>query len=175
MSQHSRARLRALSPFVGFLSFLVLACAVIGTEKNPESFSFTKSYDTLAQFDSVVITLRDTAGRTIDVLYRGKADTVAEIENRPAPHWNGEGIALVSVVGYDSGAVVYHVDKKYNGSTGQVLDTIRIILPGTVVTAVTTELSLLEGDSVPLPAIQVKPLEIKDKSILFTASDAASL
>jgi len=34
------------------LACIVLACSIVGNEKTQESFSFNKSYDTLAQFDS---------------------------------------------------------------------------------------------------------------------------
>jgi hypothetical protein len=137
--------LRGFGLLFAGLAFVILACSIVGNEKTAESFSFTKSYDTLAQFDSVTITLRDTSGKTIDVLYRGKADTVREIENLSAPHWNGSGIAILSIIGYDSGVVVYHVDKKFNGKNDQILDTIRVILPGTLLTSDALELTLTEA------------------------------
>lgn len=161
---------------LGFgIVFLIFACTLVGNENNSQKFSFNKSYDTLAQFDSVVITLRDTSGRTIDILYKGKADTVREIENLPAPHWDGSGIVIVSVVGFQSGEMVYRVDKKLNGKNDQVLDTIRVILPGTLLKSDQLNWNLTEGDSVSLPKISVTPLELSDKSITFSVSDPALL
>jgi photosystem II stability/assembly factor-like uncharacterized protein len=152
------------------LAFIVLACSLVGNDKVEQKFSFTKTYDTLAQFDSVTITLRDTSGRTIDVLYRGKADTVREIESLGAPHWDGSGIAVLSIEGFQGGIVVYRVDKKFNGKNDQILDTLRLILPGTALAAGSLDLTLTEGDSLPLPAITVTPVELSDKTVLFVSS-----
>jgi hypothetical protein len=161
--------LRRFAPLFYFAAFVILACTVVGNDPGTQTFSFNKSFDTLTQFDSVTITLRDTNGLTIDVLYRGKADSVREIENLPAAHWNG-GIAVLSIIGYDSGVVVYHVDKKFNGRNDQILDTTRVILPGTFISADALELTMVEGDSIPFPKIIVVPLELSDKTVVFTSS-----
>jgi hypothetical protein len=145
--------LRRIAPVCMLLAFVALACSLVGNDKPTQKFSFNKSYDTLAKFDSVVITLRDTSGKTIDILYRGKADTIHEIENLPAPHWNGEGIAIFSIVGFDSGEVVYHVDIRFNGKNDRIYDTVRVILPHTLLAAPDPELILTEGDSVPFRAV----------------------
>ncbi len=162
--------LRRYAPLALLLAFVVLACSLVGNDKQAQTFSFNKSFDTLAQFDSVVITLKDTTGKTIDILYRGKADTIHEVENRSAPHWDGDGIAILSVVGYDSGVVVYHVDKRINGKTDQVLDTIRIILPNTLLISDVLDITLTEGDSVQLPKISVAPAALSNKDISYVSS-----
>jgi hypothetical protein len=175
MLRLDRHRLRQALPFLGALAFILFACSLAGNEAPTQTFSFNKSFDTLAQFDSVIITLKDTTGKTIDILYRGKADTIREIENLPAKHWKGEGIAVLSIVGYDSGSVVYHVDKRFDGKNDQILDSINIILPGTHLTPDDLEIVLTEGDSVPLPKITVTPIELSDKSIAFVSSSPTQL
>jgi len=163
------SRLRWLGVLFAGLACIILACSIVGNEKTQESFSFNKSYDTLAQFDSVHIVLKDTTGKTIDNLYRGKVDTVHEVENLLAPHWNG-GIAVLSVIGYQGGVIVYRVDKKFNGKNDQILDTLRIILPGTALTADALDFQMTEGDSIAIPKITVTPLELSDKTVTFTSS-----
>ena len=66
--------------------FVFLACRLTQSEKGEETISFNKIYDSLAQFDSVQITMKDTSGHTIDNIYHGKVDTISEIMNLPAPH-----------------------------------------------------------------------------------------
>lgn len=167
--------LKSLSPrrfgiLFAALAFIVLACSVVGNDKPDQNFSFTKSYDNLAQFDSVHITLRDTAGRTIDILYHGKVDTIHEIENLAASHWNGDGIAVLSIVGFKDEEAVYRVDKRFNGANDQILDSLILILPGTLLAADALSLTLTEGDSVSLPKITVTPVELSEKSVAFTSS-----
>lgn len=156
---------------LGAMAFAVLACSIVSNDpEGEERLSFTKSFDDLARFDSVHIILRDTSGKTIDVLYRGTVDTVREIEDRPAPHWDGKGIAVVSFIGFQGGVVVYQVDRKFNGTNDQILDTNRVILPGTELSAKDLELTLTEGDSVALPRIEVTPAELTDKTFSYVSS-----
>ncbi|MDB5047026.1 MAG: hypothetical protein JWO30_97 [Fibrobacteres bacterium] len=169
MSMKSPLRARAIGFLFAALALIVLACGLAGNENTDQTFSFTKSYDELAQFDSVQIVLKDTSGHTLDNLYRGKVDTVREIEQLKAIHWKG-GIAVISIIGYQGGEIVYKVEKRFNGANDQVLDTLRLILPGTTLSIDGLELQMTEGDSVSFPKITVTPVELSDKSLSFASS-----
>ncbi len=149
--------------------FVFLACRLTQSEKVEQTISFNKFYDSLAQFDSVQITMKDTSGHTIDNIYHGKVDTIAEIMELPAPHWDG-GKVIVSILGYRGGEIVYHMDRKFDGATNKSIDTTFVILPNTVLSILSLDLQLTEGDSVPLPTITVTPLELKDKSLSYMSS-----
>ncbi|MDB5051024.1 MAG: ancA 3 [Fibrobacteres bacterium] len=145
------------------------ACRLTQSEKPDQTISFNKLYDELAQYDSVQISMKDTSGHTIDNLYHGKVDTVSEIANLSAPHWDG-GKVIVTILGYRGGEVVFHMDRKFDGATDTSLDTIYVILPNTSLSIDESDIQLLEGDLSPLPHVLVTPAELKDKSLTWTSS-----
>ncbi|GEM_PF-1311732 len=152
--------------------FVFLACRLTQSEKVEQTISFNKFYDSLAQFDSVQITMKDTSGHTIDNIYHGKVDTISEIMDLPAPHWDG-GLVIVSILGYRAGEIVYHMDRKFDGATNKSIDTTYVILPNTSLSIVSPDLQLTEGDSVPYPVVTVTPVGLKDKTISWTSSQPA--
>jgi hypothetical protein len=157
-------------PFIlGVLVLLIFACRLTNDERGVETISFSKNFDNLAQFDSVTIVLKDTTGRTIDIVYRGRVDTLDEIDDLRAPHWDG-GIVVVSITGFKNGETVYLVNTKFNGNTNKRIDSIKVILPGTGLAAYSSEINLTEGDSVPLPEVKVTPQELSDKSLSWSSS-----
>ncbi len=159
--------------FVVFLSsavFMILSCQLTQSDKEQQqSLSFNKIFDQLSQYDSVQILLKDTTGRIIDIVYRGRVDTISEIENLPAPHWDG-GMVLISIVGYKAGEIEYKVDRKFDGSTDKTVDSVATILSGTSLTADSLDLHLQEGDSIHSPEVIVTPVELFDKSLTWTSS-----
>lgn len=160
---------RWIPGFLGVLALFIIACQLTGDEKVENTISFTKKFDSLAQYDSVIIVLKDTSGRTIDIVYRGKVDSISEIEKLKAPHWDG-GIVVVSITGYKGGETAYAVNTKFNGATDQKLDSVRVILPGTALSSNFLEIRLTEGDSIPLPAVTVIPADLSDKAISWISS-----
>ncbi len=151
------------------ISLVFTACRLLQSEKNTQALSFTKQYDKLAAFDSVHIVLKDLSGHTLDIIYRGTVDTIAEIENLPAPHWDG-GLVIILVTGFKGGKIVYLVEIKFDGRTDTKVDSNSKILPGTTLFGGTLELRFTEGDSNSLPKITVTPDALTDKSILWVSS-----
>lgn len=169
MTIRTKLPFRWITCILAVLALLLFACHLTGDEKVEATISFNKIFDSLAQYDSVLIVLKDSTGRTVDIVYRGKVDTIQEIENLPAPHWDG-GIVVVSITGYKGGEAVYAVNTKFNGTTSKKLDSVKVILPGTILSAEALEVSVMEGDSIPLPVISVTPVELSDKTLSWTSS-----
>lgn len=165
---------RWLSRLVFGVVFAFLACHLTQDDKVEQRMSFNKLYDALAQYDSVQITLKDTSGHTIDNVYHGKIDTISEIMNLPAPHWDG-GLVLVVILGYKDGELVYHMDRKFDGNTDKSIDTTYVILPNTTLAADNQDIQIMEGDSIPFPHIAVLPMDIKDKSLTWISSQPTAL
>ena len=61
---------------------LLEACHVSQDEKVENTISFNRLYDTIAQFDSVLITLKDLDGHTIDVVFEGKVKRPDDVTER---------------------------------------------------------------------------------------------
>ena len=155
-------------------AFAILACNLTKEEDPNQTISFNRIYDSLARFDSVQIVMKDTGGYTIDNLYHGKVDTISEIMNLPAPHWDG-GLVLIAIYGYTGGELVYHMDRKFNGANDESVDTTYVILPNTRLEADSLEFNLFEGDSGAFPQIKVSPDSLKDMSIAWTSAQPTLL
>ncbi len=149
--------------------FVLLACHLSGDEKVEATISFNKMYDSLKQYDSVQITLIDKDGHTIDVVFHGKVSLPGDVEKRPTPHWDG-GDVIVSVVGFKGGVIVYQVRTPFNGENGKKGEPIIFVDSGMGLSALITDLALLEGDSIALPKLTITPLNIADTSLIWTSS-----
>jgi hypothetical protein len=167
ISGSSFKRLAAL--FSGFV-ILLFACQVSQDEKDQETISFNSIYDTLAQFDSVVIVLKATDGHTLDIVFKGKVDDPKDIEQLPAPHWDG-GIVIVSITGYDAGKPVYKTETPFNGATDTKDSTHYFLVPDGGLSSLISELVLIEGDSLLIPTITVTPANLIDKKVKVTSSN----
>src|SRR4051812_45414357 len=103
---------RSLSAFGRFAAFLAVstlvfwACQLTQDGNVEDKVSFTKLYETLSQYDSVVIVFNDRDGKFLDTVYQGKVDTHAEIENLAVKNWDG-GAALINITGFTAGEPVY--------------------------------------------------------------------
>jgi len=154
----------------GFVVFL-FACQLSQDQKVQNTISFNSIYDTLAQFDSVVIVLKAPDGHTLDIVFKGKVDDPKEIEKLTAPHWDG-GMVIVSITGYDAGKVVYKTETPFNGNTNTKDSTHYFLVPNGGLSSLIRELVMIEGDSLPIPSITVAPANLLDKSLKITSSNS---
>jgi hypothetical protein len=99
---------------------LLFACRLSQEGELQTTISFNELYDSLKQYDSVVITLKDPEdGHTIDVPFQGKVLIPGDLEKKSTPHWDG-GKVLVSVNGYDAqGRLVYRMESIFDGRTNK--------------------------------------------------------
>ncbi|MDQ3001313.1 MAG: Ig-like domain-containing protein [Fibrobacterota bacterium] len=111
--------------------FLFWACRLNDTNKVVDHLSFTKLYDSLSAFDSVVIVVKDRDGKLIDSVFNGKVDQLAKIENLEVKGWDG-GAILIDITGFKGKEVVYSVQKRFDGKTGKTDTTITLNVPVTV-------------------------------------------
>ncbi len=152
----------------GSVLFL-LACNLTQDQKTETTISFNKIYDSLAQYDSVLITLKDKNGSTIDVAFRGPVKKPGDVEKLSTPHWDG-GEVIVVIVGYKGGVIVYKVETQFDGRTNKKDSTYVFLSPTTGLSASITEYQLPEGDSIPLPPITILPASLSDKTLVWSSS-----
>lgn len=107
---------------LAFFGFLLFACNV-NQQEEEQKFSFPGLADSLSQYDSTVITLRDASGNTVDTLFHGEITKDTKLTGLDAPHYKGGAITIV-MESYKDKKIVNLVQKDYNGSTirGTVLN-----------------------------------------------------
>ncbi len=174
MKLFSKSLFKRISLLFAGCALIFVACQLSGTETENHSISFNKIYDSLAQYDSVVIALKDTAGHTIDIVFKGKVEKPSDVENLPAPHWDG-GKVLVSITGFNNRVMVYKVETGFDGATNKKDSVYVFVYPGSSITSLLRELVLIEGDSITLPTITVSPATLTDKSLSWTSSNPECL
>ncbi|MDQ3003161.1 MAG: Ig-like domain-containing protein, partial [Fibrobacterota bacterium] len=148
---------------------MLIACHLGQEEKVESNISFNKIVDSLKQYDKVVIVLKDMSGNPIDTVFNNKVEKASDVENLPAPHWNG-GKVIVSITGYKDNEVVYHVDSRFDGATNSKDSVIVFKYNGSSVSSPTDKLIMAEGDSLKLPPLSVEPVTLADKAVTWTSS-----
>jgi hypothetical protein len=165
--------IKRLRPYRYWLLLAVLTAVFFGclTKQEPDTFTLPEKFvDSLSQYDSVQIVLKDTSGKTLDVLFHGKVVFADQLRNLPAPHAL-EGEMLVTIIGYQNGKVTYRVDRLYNGRTHQVETHQPIILPTSKVSFDVAELRIPKKTTLPLPIVTVEPADLADKTLIWTSSN----
>lgn len=128
MNAGHNIRPRVMAPFLCLLGFLLAACQLTKEEEVRNTLSFDSLYDSLSRFDSIQIEIRDTSGNLLDLIYAGKVDTLTEIEDLAAPHWDG-GKALIVISGFRKGSPdpIYKIEKSFDGRT-DVTESDRVLI-----------------------------------------------
>ncbi len=126
--------------------------------------SFDRLVDSLKKFDNVVIVLKGLNGDTLDVVYRGKVESAADVHKLKAPHWDG-GKVIVSIMGEQGGKVVYKVETRLDPATNTHDGIVVYVSPEASLLCTVQTLTLLIGDSLPLPTVTVLPENLADKTL----------
>src|SRR3954470_5026945 len=151
------------------------ACQLTQSNSNRYALSFSKLYDSLSKYDSVVIEVRDSVDEGItDTVFHAKVSAKSDLENLGAPHYHGGG-AVIIITGFKAGKIALQLDKRFNGTTGKTLVTDSMILPNIVLSRDSTSLHLKAGDTTDLPKVTVAPDGLADKSLIWETSNAAVL
>ncbi|MEO6097849.1 MAG: Ig-like domain-containing protein [Fibrobacteria bacterium] len=161
---------RLLKP-LGLASILLLlsaGCYFDNEEKVENTLSFDRIADSLIQFDEVSIVLKELNGDTLEVLYRGKVRTAADIHKLKASRWDG-GQITVSITGTKAGVKVYQVDTRMNAQSN-ARETQVVVSPYASLSSLPPSLSLLVGDSLALPVIAVSPADLVNKNLQWSAA-----
>jgi hypothetical protein len=157
-------------PLLAAFAFIFGACQLIQDSKGEDTVSFTRLYDTLKQFDEVIIVMADGDGILLDTVYRGKVDAPAEIEGLPVKGWDGKK-AQITIVGFKDGEIVYKIEKAFDGGTDKTQATDVLVTQGTSLSAATLEITLTEGDSAGFPEVAIIPSTLARKSLSWSSSD----
>ena len=141
------------------------------TKQEPDTFSLPEQFvDSLSRYDSVHIILKDSNGRTLDLLFRGKVVSAAQLRNMPAPHAL-DAKMRVTIIGFQGGQVAYLVDRIYDGVLNQIESHQPQILPTSKVRFEELELRIPKKTTLPFPVVSVEPAHLTDKALLWTSSN----
>ena len=158
---------RALWLLPAFL-LMILGCHLSTEGKGDTQISFTRIYDSLKQYDDVVIVLKNLNGDTLDVIFRGKVENLGDVQKLSAPHWDG-GKVIVSITGTKDGQIVYNVETRFDPATG-VKDSIVVFAPVIEnLSSTVNGLTLYVGESMLLPSITMSQ-NINDTTLEWTSS-----
>jgi hypothetical protein len=167
-------------PFLRFLALpailgalFLAACHLGGEEKVEATISFNQIFDSLKQYDHVVISLKDEGGNTIDVVFDGQVKIPGDVEKLAAPHWDG-GPITVSIIGYKDGKIVYNTETGFDGKSNKKDSTYVFVDPIMGLTYSGGAIPMLEGDSINLPSLTIVPANLKVKTLNWVSSGRRS-
>jgi hypothetical protein len=168
----SKSRFRRFAGLTAVLASLSAfwSCQFTQDPKVENTADFDKQYETLSQFDSVVIVFKDAQGELLDTVFQGKVDSHSKIRDLEVQGWDG-GQAQILISGFNAGKLVYQVDKRFDGKTDQTDANNILVVPDAAIQSETHELQLAEGDSLKYPPVSVTPAVLTDKTVLWSASD----
>lgn len=165
-------KIRTYRRFALFLAVAMMgfwACHLGETTKVEETVTFPKLYDSLKQYDRAVIVFTTENGTVLDTVFDGKLTSATQLENLKVDGWDG-GKVLIVITGYMGDVAVYGIKKDFDGKSDTSEETFVIIDPGSSLSYPMSEITLLEGDSIPLPDIIIKPANLAGKSLLWSSS-----
>lgn len=168
--------LRRLRPlwFLSALALFAAGCNTPVADKVENTITFERIADSLKQFDSVAIVLERITGETVDVVYQGKVSSSEDVKRLKAPHWDG-GAIVVSITGTKNGKVVYQVKTRFDPVANTRENTFVFIASDDSLSSSVQELTLLLGDSIPHPAVAVRPPTRLDKTLDWEANPTGLL
>lgn len=150
------------------LALFAWSCQLTKSEKIENTLSFDRIADTLALFDKVIIVLQNLDGTPLDTVFQAKVAESGDVKGLLAPHWNG-GKVLVSITGIKGGAVVYRVDTRFDPATGTRDGIVVHVVPEISLSSTSGNLTLVVGDTLPLPTLIVQPDNLLDKTLEWSA------
>jgi uncharacterized protein YjdB len=154
---------------------VILFWGCINNEQKADTFDLSPQFaDSLSSYDRVLVILKDTIGNPLDTLFQGKVVSAKQLEGLSAPHYSG-GTAVVSIIGYKNGSIVYNAERTYDGKTGEVVDVKPHILPTSRIKIGINEIRIATKTSTTLPAVTVEPENLTNKSLHWTSSNTAIL
>lgn len=155
-------RMRRAVPILAGLFLLLWACNQVESES--AYLNLGKLTDTLETFDSVQVMVKNTQGSVLDTAFHGAVTSAENLRSLPVPHYGG-GEAIIVILGYEGGKVVYESRRIYDGAKGKTDSFIPVMLPGAEVRVSVPDTVMAIGDSMPLPDVSVVPANLLDKSV----------
>ncbi len=146
---------------------LVLWSCNLMSPPTKQSASFLSLYDSIEALDSAIIVFKTEDGKLIDTVYNGRILNRADFQNLVVTGWDG-GKAVIFITAYLGGNLAYSVEKHFDGATNTTGKTFVFVSPSVSLTASSQDIKLIEGDSIPLPTLLIKPAELSDKTLEWT-------
>ncbi len=132
-----------------------------------QSASFLSLYDSIEALDSAIIVFKTEDGKLIDTVFNGRILNRADFQNLVVAGWDG-GKAVIFITAYLAGNLAYSVEKHFDGATNTTGKTFVFVSPSVSLTTASQDIKMLEGDSIPLPSLLIKPPELSDKTLEWT-------
>lgn len=154
---------------LGLLALLPLACHLGSNDEEKNVFTFPSLVDSLQGADYALILLKDSLGQTLDTLFDGPVTPTTTFNGLPANHMP-RGVVVLAIEGWTggkAGSLVYKVDKKFDNESDQSLSNTIHLTPRCTIRIGTPPLQLHEGDSIPLPRVDITPSTLVDQSLVF--------
>ena len=166
--------LPGLLGLMGCVSLMFWACQLTQSGQTTKTLSFTSMYDSLKQFDDVIIVVKDAGSGAEDTIFNGKVDAKSKIQNLESAHYSGKDANII-ITGFNAGKLMFKVDKSFDGATGSTKSDDTLVVPTSAVTAESATLQLREGDTAALPKVTVAPAGLADKTLSWSSSQASIL
>ncbi|HKP94239.1 MAG TPA: Ig-like domain-containing protein [Fibrobacteria bacterium] len=133
-----------------------------------------KVADSLRNYDSVRIVLRYPDSSVVDTIFHGKLLPETELSALPIRDISGAKV-IIHIAGYLNGAVVYSSERYFDAGAGKTDSIVPIILPSSAVSIFASDTDLTLGDSARLPAVEVSPANLRDRSVNWYSNDPRTL
>lgn len=147
---------------------LIFACHLGTTPDTQETFNFPTLKEKIGPADQVTIILKDSTGKLVDVLFDGPVSATTSFQELKAPHYDG-GKVIIHIEAKLGDQVVYKVERGFHPAQGGDQERIVHLSPSVSVLIQWASPRIREGEYLLLPAIQVQPQEISDKSLFWTS------
>jgi hypothetical protein len=164
-----------LSGLVLFSLLVVIACRLTAEEdKQVHTLTLESLYDSLKTFDNVQIQIKDAKTNVVTVIFNEKVDDPAELRNLAAPGYDGKAITII-ITATNGGVTVYLVEREFEGSSNTTIKTTAIVTPNAKLIPADVAHLIYEGDTLPLPAISVRPANLADTTLVWKSLDSELL
>lgn len=153
-------------------ALLLLACHLGQDAKQENTLTFSKHFDSLSKYDSLVIEVKDVEGNLLDVIFEGKATHGSQLEKLDVAGWSGGPIRII-ISGYRKGGSepIYREEKHYDGKTRKT-DTILVHLhPNIGISAPNLSVRIQEGRKAPLPRVDITPANLADAGLTWSSAN----
>jgi uncharacterized protein YjdB len=166
------------------VGLLVLSCNL--SDEHGHTFIHVETDSTWVAFDSLQIEWKDNQSGEHGMLFHGQPSKLDSLNKLPADGYQGQKIDIV-VRGF-SGKVVAHEEvRHFDGKDANLIaiDTLiyksivytteslrPIVITATALSFAARDTQVTEGDSVPLPLVNVTPEGLLDKSVTWFSTDS---
>ena len=136
---------------------LIFACHLETAPETQETFSFPTLKDKIGDANHVLIQIKDSTGKLVDVLFEGPVDSTTRFEDLTAPNYSG-GKVYIHIEATRNGETLYKVQRGYDPAQGGDIaqETIVIVDP-TKIPKDTIPIVIVPKDTTAQPRLRLQP------------------